>query len=104
MFMLNVLCCHVCVHLKSLCSVQWTFTPNLFIMQLRVSTFWATVLFLALFWESLSYSSWSCIVPWSVAAAAMSGSYGGLPPGRGGEMSGSLPKTLSRIKQFCFRK
>ena len=75
-----------------------------FTVQLRVSSLWAMAPLLALFWQSLSSSSSSYIVPSSVAAAAMSGFCGGLLPGRGGEMSDSFQKTLTMIKLFwCSR-
>ena len=70
-----------------------------FTVQLQVSSLWAMAPLPALFWESLS-SSWSCIAPSSVAAAAMSSFCGGLPPGRGGEMSDSSQKTRTMIKVF----
>ena len=75
-----------------------------FTVQLRVPSLWAMAPLPALFWESLSSSSWSCIAPSSVAAAAMSGFCGGPLPGRGGEMSDSFQKTRTMMKLFwCSR-
>ena len=71
-----------------------------FTVQLRVSSLWAMAPLPALFWESLSSSSWSCIAPSSVAAAAMSGFCGGPLPGREGEMSDSSQKTRTMMKLF----
>ena len=76
---------------------------NPFIVYLWVPSRWAMVSLLALFWESSSSPSWSCAVSQSVAAAAIPGFWGGLPPGRGGEMSDSFQMTLTMIKLFWLR-